>query len=182
MPGIPLQSDRSAWDVDGYPALHASDLPSAPVHHVPAGDSIGDLLQWDGSKWTSSSISAIITVPPIMTLGTMEGTLEISDSPLRIYNRYQMNRSFIEVFLAVDTPPDGDDIVVDVQVNGVSIFDTGSEPKILDGENTGYVTIFDIPTWTAGTYLTWSILQVGSSTPGSNLVVHIVHEQSVGGS
>lgn len=30
---IPLKGDRSAWDADNYPALHASDMAAGDSHH-----------------------------------------------------------------------------------------------------------------------------------------------------
>lgn len=147
----PLKGDRSARDM-GFPTLHASDIEDETfLYHKNPNESA-----------------------PIMTLGTMEGALVLSSSPFRIYNQYGANRTIKKVFLSVNTAPVGDDIIVDVKVNGVSIFDTGNHPKILAGANTGESVTFLDDAWNSGDYLTWEVTQIGSTTPGSNLVVHII--------
>ena len=76
---------------------------------------------------------------------------------------------------------EGDDLIVDVLVDGVSIY-PGDECVILNGEDTGVTTLISSPIWSMNSYLIWEILQVGSSTAGENLVIHIVHEVAAGGS
>lgn len=173
MSATPLLSDRSAYDVDNHPDKHASDLAAGmPVHHVPAGQATGDILQWDGTKWVLTTAGQADT--PIMTLGTFEGDIEALASPFRIYNRYGSNRIITEVYLSVATAPTGSAIKVDVQVDGTSIFTGGSEAQIAISANVGSTTTFANNSWPAGSYLTWEIDQIGSSVPGANLVVHIV--------
>ena len=181
MSPIPERSDRSAWDNVSYPERHAKDLDdNAPVNHVPTGLAVGDVLTWDGLKWVAQAAGA--SVPPIMTLGTYEGELQVGETPFKIYNKYGMDREIIEVFLSVSDAPTGDDLVVDIKVAGMSIFSPGDEATILTGETTGSATLFADPFWTQDTYLTWEITQIGSSTPGSNLVIHIIHQQGSIGS
>jgi hypothetical protein len=176
----PLLGDRAAWDVTNHPDKHASDLSNGtPINHVPEGLEIGDSLVWNGTEWVAGPT---VSVPSIMTLGTREGVLELGATPLKIYNQYGHNRTITKVFLAVDTAPTGDDLIVDVLINGISIFTLGSEAVILAGETTGEETTFDDPSWISGNYLTWEILQVGSSISGADLVVHVIHEQALGGS
>lgn len=172
MVAIPILSDRSAFDVDNYPGRHASDLASnTPVHHVPAGTSTGQLLQWNGSKWVTV---AGVNPDPIVTLGTMEGDLQVLESPFKMYNRWGSNRTIEEVYLSVSEAPIGADLIVDVKIDGTSIF-IGTLAEISDGEVTGLQDTFYITTWGIGSYLTWEVVQVGSSTPGANLVIHIKH-------
>lgn len=47
----PVAGDRSVVDVVDFPARHAADLPSSPVHHVPAPSTAGNTIMSDGSKW-----------------------------------------------------------------------------------------------------------------------------------
>ena len=169
MPAIPLLSDRSAFDVDNYPEKHASDLAaSAPKNHVPAGSSANDLLRWDGSKWVAGKHK-------LTTLGTVEGDIALGETPFKIYNRFGVTRTITEIFLVVATAPTGADLIVDIKVDGVSIF-SGSLASIADAAVTGVQTTINAPSWAAGSYLTWEVTQVGSTTPGANLVIHITHE------
>lgn len=175
--GIPLDGDRSAWDAENYPSKHASDLNNnTPIHHVPAGVSVGDILQWDGDKWVLSVLPGGITDRKVL-LGTIEGDVSVAASPFEIYNVFGEDRTIEKVFLSVPTgdEPTGDDLVANVATDGVDIFTAGNEPTILDGNATGESTTIEYPTWVSGTALTWEITQVGSTTPGSNLVIHIVH-------
>lgn len=172
MAGIPLLSDRSAFDVDNYPTRHASDLSSStPKHHVPAGVTSGQTIQWDGSKWVLVTAAVL---EPIVTLGTMEGDAQVAASPFKIYNRWGMSRTITEVYLSVSNAPVGAKLIVDVKVDGTSIF-LATLAEIADGATTGVTTTFYLPTWASGSYLTWEVTQIGSSTPGANLVVHIKH-------
>lgn len=175
MPAEPLKGDRSALDVITYPDRHANDLPSSPKHHVPAGSVAGEMLRWDGSKWALVD-PVDVSTGSIMTLGTREGDLTVAASPLRIYNKYGVDRTITKVFLAVTTAPVGADLICDVKVNGTSIFTSGNRPKILDGQNTGESSTFIDAAWPDDGYLTWAIDQVGSSTAGADLTVHIIHE------
>ena len=174
MTAVPLQGDRSAWDVVGFPAAHSSDLPDSPVFHVPEGNTAGQLATWNGTKWVLTTLQSIL--PPIMTLFTREGDLIVAASPFRIYNKYGANRTITKVFLSATTSPYGDDIICDVRVNGTSIFTGGNRPKILAGQLTGESTTFIDDTWPEDGYVTWEIDQVGSSIAGADLTVHIIHE------
>lgn len=77
------------------------------------------------------------------------------------------------------TPPVGADIVVDALVNGVSILPAASAQKIVlsDGQATeeqGYLFASNNLAVSKGDVLTWNVIQVGSSTPGSDGQVKIV--------
>lgn len=111
------------------------------------------------------------------TILTFGGILEVTSNPLRIYNRFGFDQTITEVFLSVSDSPTGQNIVADVHKNGTTIFTNQvNRPQIAaDGSTTGYTTTIDVPTWTVGQYLTAHIDQVGSTTPGSNLTVHIIH-------
>jgi len=184
MTAIPLDGDRAAKDVINYPSRHSTDLPSTPKHHVPEPGVEGNIPISDGTKWVLIDANTLGSeAPPIMTLGTREGELLVSESPFKIYNEYGANRSIIKVFLSVGAAPTGDDIIVDVAINGVSIFDLdANRPTILDGETTGYTVTIENPSWVMDDYLTWEILQVGSSVAGSDIVVHIVSTTALEGS
>jgi hypothetical protein len=107
---------------------------------------------------------------------TVSRVLAWGSNPLRVYNPTGEAKKIVKVFIAVDTAPVGAAIIVDVHKNGTTIFTTQSNrPQISDGLNTGVTTSIDTPTWSDGEYLTLDIDQIGSSTPGSNLSVHVVY-------
>jgi hypothetical protein len=52
MAEIPIRSDRAAHNSIDYPELHAKDLDDGtPIQHLPADPEVGDMVQWDGTKW-----------------------------------------------------------------------------------------------------------------------------------
>lgn len=77
------------------------------------------------------------------------------------------------------TPPVGADVVVDVLVNGVSILPAASALKIVCSagnttETQGYLFLSNNLAVKVGDVVTWNVLQVGSSTPGSDGQVKVV--------
>lgn len=175
----PLRGDRAAHDATNYPELHSSDLDgNTPIYHTPLPGTVGNVLISDGTKWISQSLTG--SSPALVTLGSKEGDLVVAESPLKIYNLYGNDRNITKVFLAVTTASTGDDIIVDVKINGLSIFlSQVTMPAILAGEYTGESIVIESPTWGSETPLSWEIVQIGSGDPGSNLMVHIVHDNNV---
>lgn len=142
----------------------------------------GEVLQYNGSQWINTTLSGVgaQTIPYVnQALLTVEGTLSVMDSPLRIYNNTGENKTITEVFLAVDTAPVGSAIIADVHKNGTTIFTTqANRPQIAASANTGNTLSIDVPTWADGEYLTLHLDQVGSSTAGSDLVAHIIYNSA----
>lgn len=84
--------------------------------------------------------------------------------------------TFVVIGLAarISTPPTGSSIILDIKKNGVSIFSVGANrPTILAGTKIAVVGSWSNVTLTDGDYLTVDVVQVGSITPGSNLVVPV---------
>ena len=173
------QSDRAAFDVHTNPEKHASDIYAGePTVHAPWPAAAGFIAVSDGDKWVAQELDAapVDHGHIILTLGSREGDLEVGASPLKVYNKYGSTRTITKVFLSVGTAPVGADIVVQVYLDGVAIFDAGDEPTIVDASSTGESVTFLDDQWLNGSYLTWEITNVGSSTAGANLVVHIISE------
>jgi hypothetical protein len=77
----------------------------------------------------------------------------------------------LSVQASVNDAPTGSDVIIDVNKNGVSVFtDQADRPRIVAGSHSDVVeqgsVFFD-----AGDYATIDIDQVGSTNPGSTLVV-----------
>ena len=124
-----------------------------------------------------SGVAGFYSLPSntvFQTLFSVEGSLEIEDNPLRIYNIAGVTRTIDKVFLAVGTAPTGSGIIVDIHKDGTTIFtDQDNRPTILDTEYTGFTTTIDEPSWVDGSYLTMHIDQIGTTISGSDLTVHI---------
>lgn len=143
----------------------------------------GDYLTWEITQIGSAIVGADLVVQIVhtglttsgMLIAAQEGDLIVNAFALRTYNNFGLNRTLTKVFLAVNTAPTGSDLIVDVLMNGVSIFTSGNRPKIVAGAYTGYSVTIASPGWAQGSYITWEIAQVGSAIPGSNLTVHIIH-------
>lgn len=101
---------------------------------------------------------------------TVAGVVSVGVGNLRFYIE---DDCVIETVRAsVGAPPTGSDLVVDVNLNGASVFTTSPHPTVATGANTG-VAVPDTVAAAAGDYLTFDIDQVGSATPGSDLVIQI---------
>jgi parallel beta-helix repeat protein len=73
---------------------------------------------------------------------------------------------------AAGIAPVGADIIVDVNKNGTSIFSALNQPRVPAGSTVGAeATTIASPNLVSGDYLTVDIDQIGSSTPGTDLVV-----------
>jgi len=85
------------------------------------------------------------------------------------------NGEIVDVIVAIDTAPTGADLIVDVNVEGTSVWATqGAQPTIAAGSTKSVVTFPDASAVLVdGDIITVDIDQVGSATPGSNLTVLI---------
>lgn len=113
-----------------------------------------------------------VTVFPL--LFSTPGVLTAGVGTSRLY--LPENYTLLSVTLAVGTPPTGQPIIADINYDGVSIF-TGiptSRPQIPAGQNTGVSGPATTTQLATGHYLTCDRDQVGSGTPGSDLVAAIL--------
>ena len=80
-----------------------------------------------------------------------------------------------KVYGAVKTAPSGDDILIDVNLNATSIWDSNQNNRltIADGATTGNQTSFDTTALSEGDLLTMDVDQIGSSTAGADLTVEV---------
>jgi hypothetical protein len=117
-----------------------------------------------------------------LAMWTMAGNQTPVASPLRIYNTSGITRTIAKVFISANTPPTGSALIVDVHKNGTTIFtNQANRPQIADGQYTGQSTSIDVTGWAPGDYLTVEVDQVGSTTPGADLTVHIAFSDAGGG-
>lgn len=169
---IPLRSDRSAWDTVNYPDLHAKDIEdNASTSHLPTPTS-GKVLVGNGTTW--EPVTYANHVHPHEFLFPFAGTLSVGDSPFRIYNRLGLDLVVSEVYLSTGTSgsPSGDDIIVTLYINGSEITSGSNRPMVLDGNTEGEKDMNY--SFVAGSWISCGIVQVGSGSPGSDLMVHVI--------
>lgn len=84
------------------------------------------------------------------------------------------NCSIGSIAAMVGEAPTVSSVILDINKNGTSIFDTQeNRPHITPGSNSAVVGSYSVSSLAAGDYLTVDVDQVGSGTPGANLTVVI---------
>jgi hypothetical protein len=79
-----------------------------------------------------------------------------------------------EVFISVKTAPTGATLIVDVNKNGTTIFtNQANRPTIADGETSDTSGTPDVTAIVKNDKITIDIDQVGSSTPGEDISIHV---------
>jgi len=78
----------------------------------------------------------------------------------------------VSVSARVSTAPSGAAILIDINYNGATVYTTqANRVTIADGQKNATVSAAQVTTFASGGYLSVDIDQVGSSTPGSDLVL-----------
>lgn len=167
-PSIPYDdADGMASAVPDVTGINAGDILSLDIDQVATGaERLAVVI----------AMNYVSVVPPTMQLYfAKEGDITQTETGrLKIYNRSGRRRTISGVYLTVDMPPSGDDLIVDVNINGVSIFNSSDRPRITLGNTSGQSTNLLDYYWEEGEYITVDIDQVGSFG-GSNLVITIVY-------
>lgn len=126
-----------------------------------------------GSDW--ENIEAYI--PPGEKMFSVEDVVEVSTGAMRIGNHSGSSRTITGVYLHIDTAPTGAALIVDVNVNGTTIFTTQSNrPQIAAGAYSGNSTTIEAATWANGEYITADVDQIGSTIAGSNLTIMVLYQ------
>ena len=151
------------------PAYTFAGRPSAAA--LPAGsfyyDTTFELPKYsDGNVWQNGA-----PIPFVLSKG---GTLSAGGGTFRVYNDSGDALTIGAVRAAVGGAPAGGSLVLDVKVNGVSIYATtpANRPSIGAGSQTALGGTPDTVTIPAGAYLTVDVISV-PSTPGSDLTVAV---------
>lgn len=142
------------------------------VSRLPAGANgqllIADSTQAGGLKWATLQTTKSLPYSYLGPLATGPGTF-------RLYNDSGAAWTIVGVRASLGTAPTGSSVIVDVNKNGTSIFTTqANRPMIAVGANTsGKVTNMDVTTVATNEYLTVDIDQVGSTVPGTDLIIQV---------
>lgn len=123
---------------------------------------------WEGPPGKSYEVA------PWTHMGTIIPTTEPTGAWV-----YPTPHELLSIQLSITEPPIGADVVVDLNVNGASVFtDQADRPRILDGERSGLVNFSPAILIGAAEAMTVDIDEVGSTSPGRTLVV-IVRSEAV---
>lgn len=114
-------------------------------------------LSTSGAKW-GDSLDMEWTFP---------GTVAVTTTSTRRYARRSLE--IIDFFIAGDTAPTGADLIIDVHVDGTTIFPTATRPTIAAGNNEGSAAVPDTTAVAAGSYLQVFIDQIGSTVAGADV-------------
>jgi hypothetical protein len=103
------------------------------------------------------------------------GTLSVLTGTHRLYNDSGSTWTINSVRASVGTAPTGASVIVDINVDGITIFTTQSNrPTIAaSGFTSGKVTNMDVTTIANGSYITVDIDQIGSVIAGSDLCAQL---------
>lgn len=105
---------------------------------------------------------------------SITGIVSVAAGTARIYNDTGRALTIGTVRASVGTAPVGAALIVDVNLNGTTIYTTqANRPSIASGQVTDTAGDPDVATWPVGEYLTVDVDQVGTTTPGSGLTVTI---------
>lgn len=104
------------------------------------------------------------------------GTVAVTTGAFRIYNDTGSTLTIKAVRATVTTAPTGASIIVDINVDGTTIFSTqGNRPTIaISGFTSGKVTNMNTTSIADGSYFTVDLDQIGSTILGANLTVQIL--------
>jgi len=107
----------------------------------------------------------VVTITGTLTTGTSLTPILIVPQDLLI----------LKAYAAVKTAPVGANIVVDINVNGTSIWNTtpANRLSIVAGSDTGNQTLFDTTQLSDGDLLTFDLDTVGSSTAGADITIEL---------
>ena len=113
------------------------------------------------------------TIPRQFTV-TLPGTLTVGNLGGRWYNKTGGSLTITSITASVGTAPTGAAVIVDVLLNGTTVFPGGSgRPSIAANTFAATVTPAGVSV-PADSYITVSAAQVGSAVPGSDLILTVV--------
>lgn len=158
--------------VTGKPAENFADT-DEPTKRLSTFETL--FLYTDGFKWFDLSKGA--SKVRGQERFYREGVLLVDNGAFHLFNRTHRKLRIWEVHGVVDQNPTGDDIIVDVFLDGNSIFaNVGDMLHIPDGDVTGATVVFQNDVWDLNQEMRIDVTNVGSIIPGANLVVTIVYE------
>lgn len=152
-------------------------LPHQSSPSNPASGNLGLFAKSDDRLYTlTSGGTERLVEPGLLFPFSIAGQLAVAVGAHRIYNDTGATLTIRSVRATVTTVPTGASIIVDVNVDGTTIFSTqANRPTIaISGNTSGKVTNMNTTSIVDGSYFTVDIDQVGSTITGSNLTVQVL--------
>lgn len=122
----------------------------------------------------SVAVAGVITShTSLLAVWAHPDTLSVRTGQGKFY--FPVVATLIGVSITVGTAPVGADVIVDLNLDGTTIFtDQANRPRILSGQTvSGETTLLDVTAVAKGQYLTADIDQIGSTVPGADLTVTV---------
>lgn len=142
--------------------------------------STDDVLTWDGDSWGPAAPSGGGGGTQAMTLiYTVPDALEVSTGVVKFMLPFAV--TIVSCRALVGTAPTGASAIIDVNVDGTTIYSTqGNRPTITTGNtDSGSWSAPDVTSFSANSYFTVDIDQIGSTIAGANLTLMIYCTRSV---
>ncbi len=151
--------------LEDLPEIELDDLDDVRIREPQDGD----VLVYNASeqRWEPGESDSVGKRQSILTF---PGELEVGINPLKIYNRLGREQEITELYACVGKAALGGNISVSVLRNG-SMVDT----VIIPAGSTSHGLEVNDRAWPEGSYLQARINTIGTSSPGEDLVVHIIH-------
>lgn len=195
VPGLVSKAASSTTITAGTGLAGGGDLSASRTLSVNFGTTTGTVAQGDDSRITGAeqmsnkgvangyasldsngkvSAAQLIAVSHTYPFSS-SGPLMTEVGGHRLYNDTATAWTIVSVRASVGTAPTGSALIIDINVNGATIFTTqANRPSIAVSSNTsGKVTNMNVTTVPAGGYVTVDVDQIGSTTPGYNLTVQL---------
>lgn len=115
------------------------------------------------TEWDTQSKAIVIEVPDVLSVGEVAGYCPVP---------YPLTITGVKVFAL--TGPTDDDLIIDINKNGTTIYTTqANRPTILDGDTSAVADLPDDLDLAEDDMITIDIDQIGSTDAGANLAVVI---------
>lgn len=118
--------------------------------------------------------TVVPAAPGVVFAFSQAGPLSTGTGAFKIYNDTGFALTIRSARATVGTAPTGASLIVDINVDGTTIFGTqANRPTIAAAGTTNKTTGMSVTTIADGSAFTVDIDQVGSTVPGSNLTVQV---------
>ncbi len=158
-------SFKTLWNV-----AHNDDGTEISSAAVPVVSTSAPSSPHDGELWWDPDDASQGTAAVIPFVFSRVGPVTVSSGVGRwpLATDYQI----VAVVAAVGTDPTGANLIIDVNLNGTTMFTTqANRPTIVAGSQQSAITVPDVTALAPGDLLSMDIDQIGSSVAGSDLTV-----------
>jgi hypothetical protein len=165
--------------LDAHPTNHTDNESMGTIHatvHNDIADAINKIeaeLGADPSGVNYTTVKARLAAPRILPF-SKSGALSVAVGASRFYVPFTC--TIVSIQAMVGTSPTGATLIVDVNKNGTTVFTTqANRPTVAAAGNVSGAAVPNVTALAAGDYISVDIDQVGSTVPGSDLIVNILY-------